>query len=99
MSKYLVTFKFRTGKKLAIQPENLSIHKGRHSPYNQLHVDGQAIATLEKGSPNYDTNHNILLYNASPLPKLFEFMPDDWDKEEPGIRIIDEIFIRTLKGE
>jgi hypothetical protein len=97
MNKYLVTFKFRTGENMAMHPENLSIHKGKNSPYNQLHLNGEALATLEKGSPNFDTQNNFRLYNASPLPRLYDFMPDDWDKENPSIKIIDEIFVRTLK--
>jgi len=98
MKKYLAVFKFRTGNSFGIRAESIVVTRGKNSPFFQLHVDGIPVATLEKGAPNFDQNNNFKVYNASPLPKLYEYMPDDWDKEEPSIKIIDEIFVRTQKG-
>jgi hypothetical protein len=95
---FLVVLKFRTGQEMAIHAEHVSMHKGRRSPYSQLHIDGKAVATLEKGSPNYDNSNNFRIYNASPLPLLYDYMPSDWDKQASALKIIDEIFVRTIKG-
>jgi len=98
VKKFLAVFKFRTGNQMAISAESIISTKGKNSPFFQLFIDGEPVATLEKGSLNFDQNNNYKVYNASPLPKLYEYMPDDWDKEESSIKIIDEIFIRTQKG-
>jgi hypothetical protein len=95
---FLVVLKFRTGQEMTIHAEHVSIHKGKRSPYNQLHIDEKPVATLEKGSTNYDANNNFRIYNASPLPLLYDYMPSDWDKQASSLKIIDEIFVRTSKG-
>jgi len=98
MGKYLIGFKFRTGQKMEILAESVVTTRGKNSPYFQLFIDGEAVASLEKGSPNFDQNNNYILYNASPLPKLYEYMPIEWDKGASSLKIIDEIFVRTQKG-
>ena len=97
--KYQVIFKFRNGKTLEIFSELVSARKGDNTFYNLLHLDNVGVATLAHGAPNYDSNNNYLLYNASPLPEMYKLMPDDWDKTESSLKIIDEIFVNTLPQE
>jgi len=98
MKKYLIQFKFRSGQSMEIKAESVVLTKGRNSPYFQLHIDGEPVVTAEKGSPNFDANNNYRIFNSSPLPKLYDMMPNDWDKNIPSLKIIDEIFVRTQKG-
>ena len=97
--KYQVVFKFRTGDILELFAEHLHIGKGLNTPYTQLHLDGVAVATLTSGMPNYDTNNNFTVYNASPVPPLYDLMPDSWNKDQTALKLIDEIFVNTTKQE
>jgi len=99
MKKYQVVLKFRSGDQMEVFHESVIIRKGDNTFYNQLHLDGVPVATLTSGSPNFDQNNNYTLYNASPLPALYDMMPEDWDKTVPSLRIIQEIFINTLPQE
>jgi len=92
---FRVRLTFRTGDVLGLSGESVVITKGPKTFYNQLIIDGVPMATLEKGSPNYDMNNNFKVYNASPTKALYEKMPSDWDKTKPALKIIDEIYVVT----
>ena len=92
---FRVKMTFRTGDILGLSGESVVMTKGPSTPYNQLFIDGVAVATLEKGSPNFDMNNNYRVFNASPTQALYDMMPDDWDKTRPPLRIIDEIYVIT----
>jgi len=94
--KYNVIFKFRNGKVLSTFSKTAVIRKGDRSVYQQMHLDDVAVATLTSGSPNFDSIDNYSLYNASPLPTLYDMMPDDWDKTHTALKIIDEIYVNTI---
>jgi len=94
--KYNVIFKFRNGKVLSTFTKSAVVRKGDRSTYQQLHLDNVAVATLTRGQPNFDSSNNFYLYNASPLPALYDRMPDDWDKTHTSLKIIDEIFVNTI---
>jgi hypothetical protein len=94
---FRIKLKFRTGDELGLSGESVVINKGRKTFYNQLFLDGVPIATLEKGSPNFDMNNNYRLFNASPTKELYLLMPDDWDKTRTSLKIIDEIYVITQK--
>lgn len=94
---YYVEFLFRTGQKFTLNPEAVTVMHGINGPVNQLFLDGKAVVKLNRGSPNYDQNNNYYLYNGIPTKELYDLMPDDWDKTQPALKIIDEIYVRTLK--
>jgi len=94
---FRIQMKFRTGDVLGLKGESVVISKGKKTPYNQLFIDGIAVATLEKGSPNFDMNNNYRVYNASPTLALYDMMPDIWDKTRTSLKIIDEIYVNTLQ--
>jgi len=98
MSKvYHVIMKFRSGHEMTLKGKSAVLAKGKVTPYNVLYIDGVEMAILEKGSPNFDQSNNITVYNARPLPILFEKMPEDWDKTIPSLKIIDELKIITVQ--
>ena len=94
---FRIKMKFRTGDELGLTGESVVMTKGPRTPYNQLFIDGVAVATLEKGSPNFDMYNNFKVFNASPTPALYDMMPDDWDKTKSALKIIDEIYVITLQ--
>jgi hypothetical protein len=96
VKKYNIIFKFRNGKVLSLYSKSAVVRKGDRSSYQQLHLDNVPVATLTKGSPNFDSLNNFYLYNASPLTSLYDLMPDDWDKTHTSLKIIDEIYVNTL---
>jgi len=87
---------FRTGQTMTLQGNSIQARKGDNSPFYYLYVDGEKVIRLNRGLPNFDENNNFKLYNAFPTPKLYELMPDDWDKTNSSLQIIDEIFVRVL---
>lgn len=97
-SKYYVHFKFRTGQSFFINPEKVVVTKAQKSPDNQLYIDGVPVANVGRGSPNFDANNDYYLYNCRPMPALFEMLPDDWDKTNTSLKVLDEIFVRTKKA-
>lgn len=94
---YYVEFLFRTGQKLVLNPEKITLTHTDKSLGNELFVDGVALARLGRGLPNYDQNNNYYLYNARPTQAIYDLMPDDWDKTQTSLKVIDEIFVRTRK--
>lgn len=80
---------------LELKANTVNITKGKHTFYTLIHLDGVGVAQLTKGMPNYDANNNFKVYNASPLPALYELMPADWVKDTRALKIIDEIFVNT----
>jgi hypothetical protein len=94
---FRIILRFRTGDELGLKGESVVINKGPKTFYNQLFLNGIPIATLEKGSPNFDSNNNYKLYNASPTKALYDMMPDSWDKTRTSLKIIDEIYVITQK--
>jgi hypothetical protein len=99
MKKYQVVLKFRNGNTMEVFIEKVIARKGDNTFYRQLHFDDVPVATLSPGSPNFDQHNSYRLYNASPLPILYDMMPEDWDKTETSLKIIDEIFVNTLPQE
>jgi len=98
--KYYVVIYFRCGKTLPLYSNNVSVHEGRNSSQRYLWVDGQEMAAFRKANPQTFREGEIILNDGSPLPKLYPKMPNDWDKEEACLRIIDKVIIdskgRTL---
>ena len=90
-----VILKFRTGQSMTLEPEKAIITHRQGTSGNGLFLDGVNVASLGKGSPNFDANNNFTIFNASPTTALYDLMPDDWDKTQSALRIIDEIFVVT----
>ena len=91
------TITFRTGQKMVVYAESIVYIKGKNSPYNQLHLDGVPVASFNRGSPNFNQQADSWsIYNGGPLPALYEMMPDDWDKTQPALKIINEVVVNTI---
>ncbi len=94
---YYVQFKFRTGQSFNCNPESVRVAMINNSKVNQLFIDGVAVANVGRGLPNFDANNDFYLYNGIPTATLYDMMPDDWDKTQKPLKVIDEIFVRTKK--
>jgi len=92
---YYVKFKFRTGQSMHLTPDDIQVIRINNSPGNKLYVDGVAVARVGTGSPNFDMNNNFYLYNCTPTQALYVLMPEDWDKTQPSLKVIDEIYVRA----
>ena len=91
------SFIFRTGQKMTITAKSIVYQKGANSPYFQLHIDGVPVASFNKGLPNHNqSNGTWTLYNGSPLPTLYPMMPDDWDKTQTALKIINDVTVNTI---
>jgi len=87
---------FRNGKMHTIYTNALNIRKGPRASGYYLYVEGDPIISLGLHQGNIFSSKEITFHNASPLPMLFEKLPDDWDKEDPALRIIDKVLIQNL---
>jgi hypothetical protein len=56
-------------------------------------VDGNEIVALRNTNAQVFADNETIYYNGAPLPKLFPMLPEEWDKEEPSLRIIDKVII------
>jgi len=99
MTEYLAVFKFRTGQTLALNSEKITLTRGKNTANNQLFFNEVPVANAGRGLPNFDQNNNWYVYNAHPTKALYDLMPDDWDKTQPSLKIIDEIHVITTPSE
>ncbi len=91
------TLHFRTGQKMTIHASSIVYQMGKNSMYYQLHIDGVPVATFNRGLPNHNQSaHSWSIYNGSPLQVLYTMMPDDWDKTQTALKIINEVEVNTL---
>ena len=84
---------FRNGRNFSLYSNQVSVHKGPGSSQRYLWVDGDEIAALGNANPQVFHEGETIYYNGSPLPKMDPLIPDDWDKSEASIRVIDKIVI------
>jgi hypothetical protein len=96
-TQYQVVFHFRNGKVLNLNVNKVVTKKGPGASLNYLYIDNEPVASLGKSPGQVFVENQVVFNNASPLPKLFDLMPEDWDKEDPPLRIIEVIKIFTQK--
>ena len=91
--KYYVVLYFRNGSNMSLYSNDVSLHEGPNSSQRYLWVDGKEIVAVKKANPHSFREGETFLYDGSPLTKLWDMMPTEWDKDVPSLKIIDKIVI------
>jgi hypothetical protein len=94
--KMMIKLTFRNGKELILYPNDISFHKSSGSQYNRIWFDGLPQVKIFSGIPNVFYEGEYYLYNGAPIKQnLFDYFPDDWDKEDEQFNVIDVIFVNS----
>ncbi len=91
--QYHITFEFRNGRRLEIMTNKFGVNKGPNSSSTYIWINDESVASLRSPAPMTDNNKITLYYEGSPLPKLQNYYPTDWDLENENFQMIDKIII------
>jgi len=96
MYKYTIRIRFRNEKVMTINSNQLSIQKDPEFNRFRLWFDEKPQLKILSGQPNVFREGEYSLHNCAPVKEnLFEYFPDDWDKDDERFNVIDEVIVNT----
>jgi len=92
--KFYIVIEFRNGKKLNLFTNNTYIKKDPHGYSQLIYIDDEPILQLvDRGAGEPFTEGIVTHYTGFPRKKLFDYFPEDWDREEKGFGLIDKVIV------
>ena len=96
MSKkqYIIKIKFRTGNVMTVYSEDFSYRKPSRTPYFYIYFNGdKQMIKVISGQPDVFIEGETQFHNCEPTQNLFDIMPDDFDKTNDAINLIDDVYV------
>jgi hypothetical protein len=94
--QYQLNFFFRNGKIFELLGNQCSAYKNPNGYNTLLAVDNEPVADLLEVKAQTFTEGEIIYYNAITRSELYDKLPQDWDREDKGLVLIDRITINTF---
>lgn len=98
MAKYqfMIRITFRNGKILTRYTNQLSIQTDPGYNKFRLWFDGKPQLKILKGQPNIWESGEYTLHHCTPVKEnLFDYFPDDWDKDDERFNVVDEVYVSS----